>query len=394
MTFLPRPYLLVNHIQHYAWGERGPSAYIARLLDLQGVEKDKPFAELWMGAHPLGPSTLEYEGQPISLSELVERYPVEVLGKRVAAWFADQFPFLLKVLSAAEPLSIQLHPSREQAALLHRNDPAHYPDANHKPEIAIALESLHTLAGLKDSADIKNLLNGSPVLRSFVSFETFSGQPTHLLPKLAFLALMRNSVEKPDDLAHVIDLFARQIKKKNRPLYQEQLFLELIDKYPGDVGLLSIFFLKLHTLEKGQAIFIPAGVPHAYLKGNIVECMASSDNVIRAGLTPKFKDIPALLDVTNDQAPIIYSADGPAYTYSPAVREFRVSRHELSAGQTLDDRNDGVRLLLVLHGSLRLAWQSDTLVAERGQSVLLPGSLSEVGIECLEASELYTVDVP
>ena len=394
MTFQPAPYLLTNQVQHYAWGERGSSAYIARLLELQGVADDTPFAELWMGTHPLGMSTVDDEGRRLPLAELVERYPVELLGRRVASSFADRFPFLLKVLSPAEALSIQLHPSRDQAMQLHAKDPAHYPDDNHKPEIAIAIEGLDALAGLQDIAELQTLLNGSPVLRSFVNFEAFSGQPAQLVPRLAFLALLRSAVEKPDELAHVIELLARQINQKNRLQYREKMFLELLDKYPGDVGLLSIFFLKLHTLGKGQALFLPTGVPHAYLKGNIVECMASSDNVIRAGLTPKFKDIPALMEVTNDLQPILYAADGPDYVYAPPVSEFRVARHELQPGRLLTDKNDGVRILLLLAGRLRLAWPGGTLEVLRGQSVLLPGSLNELGIECLEAAQLYVTDVP
>jgi len=389
MTFLTRPYLLNNPIQNYAWGEKGSSAFIARLLGLQNIASDTPLAELWMGTHALGPSSLEYEGNSILLSELVARYPAQVLGGRVAVAFANQFPFLFKVLSAGEPLSIQLHPSKEQAEWLHRQDPAHYPDDNHKPEIAIALESLDALAGVRDAAEIEAMLEAFPALKAFVGP---SSAPSSALA--AFLALMRRAVEAPQELARAIDEVAGQVRQKGAPSYQEKLFLELIERYPGDVGLLSIFFLKLHRLEKGQAMFIPAGVPHAYLKGDIVECMASSDNVIRAGLTPKFKDIPALIEVANDQAPVIYSAVGPAYAYAAPVREFRVSRYELQTGQALRERNDGVRLLLVLRGGLGLKWQDGTLAITRGQCVLLPGSLSEVGIECQEGAEYYVVGVP
>ena len=142
-------------------------------------------------------------------------------------------------------------------------------------------------------------------------------------------------------------------------------------------------------------MYIPAGVPHAYLKGNIVECMASSDNVIRAGLTPKFKDIPALLEVVNDKSVLMYSPATVDYLYSTPASEFRIHRFEMKAGQKATDRNDGVRLLLVLRGRLRLSWQGGTtLEAARGQSALLPGSLNEVGIECLEAGEIYIAEVP
>ncbi len=393
MTFYPAAYLLTNKIQHYEWGERGQSAYIAQLLGMQ-VENDTPFAELWMGTHPSGTSELYYQGKQTSLSELVAHYPLEILGRRVASAFKNQFPFLLKVLSANEPLSIQLHPSKEQAAVLHHRDPANYPDANHKPEIAIALERMYALAGLRAARQVDALLQEYPGLRDFVEFKTFSGQPKSRRPKLAFLAMLHNAVEKPDALAKITAQLAAQLKKKERHTYRERLFLEMNTRYPGDVGLLSILFLKLHSLRKGQAMYIPAGVPHAYLKGNIVECMASSDNVIRAGLTPKFKDIPALLDVVNDKSVLLFSPPTADYIYSTPTTEFRIHKFEMKAGQKTTDRNDGVRLLLVLRGRLRLAWQNGTLNAARGQSVLLPGSLNEVGIECLEASEIYAADVP
>jgi mannose-6-phosphate isomerase len=394
MTFQPRPYVLTNKIQPYAWGERGKTAYIAQLLKLEGVQDDVPLAEMWMGTHPLGPSTLEYEGREMPLSELVARYPAELLGQRVAASFANQFPFLLKVLSANEPLSIQVHPSKDEAQVLHRKDPAHYPDANHKPEIAIALESLRALAGLRDGRQVEQLLKDNPQLRDFVEFKAFSSRPKRDYAKLAFLSMLRKAVARPDELTRVIDRLAVKLTKKNRPGYREKLFLEMNEKYPGDVGLLSIFFLKLFTLKKGQAMYIPAGVPHAYLKGNIVECMASSDNVIRAGLTPKFKDIPALLDVVTDQPVVRYLPESADYVYAAPASEFRVSKFALKPGRKLSEKNDGIRLLLVLRGQVRLAWQGGTLEAGQGACILLPASLNEVGIECMAASEIYKADVP
>lgn len=394
MTFLSQPYLLHNKIQNYAWGEKGEEAYIARLLGLQDVQPGQPFAELWMGTHPLGTSELDYEERRLPLSELVARYPAEVLGQRVAAAFGNQFPFLLKILSADEPLSIQVHPSKEQAVLLHQRDPEHYPDDNHKPEIAIALEQLQALAGLRPAAQVQDLLREHPELRDFVGFDGFAARPQAEHPRLAFLGMLRGALDAPEALTRLTAHLAEKLRRQAGAGYRENLFLEMSEKYPGDVGLLSILLLELHSLQKGQALFLPAGVPHAYLKGNIVECMASSDNVIRAGLTPKFKDIPALLEVVTDQAPILYAPTTADYIYSVPVGEFRVGRARLEGGAALRDVSREVRILLLLGGRLRLAWQGGSLELARGQSVLLPGNLNEVGIECLEAAELYTADVP
>ena len=394
MGFLAKAYILTNKIQRYEWGERGPGAFLAKFLALPDVPENTPLAELWMGTHPLGTSELKYGANPALLSDLVQRYPVEILGRRVMTTFVSQFPFLLKILSANEPLSIQLHPSKDQALWLRQKDPAHYPDANHKPEIAIALESLQALAGLRDHRQIFDLMKTYPALADFVEFDTFAEQPKSKQPKLAFQALLSKAITEPGNMAQVIELVAVEIRAKDRLSYRDRLFLDMKEKYPGDVGLLSILFLKLHSLGKGQAMFIPAGVPHAYLKGNIVECMASSDNVIRGGLTPKFKDIPALINIVTDQSVMIFTPDGPDYTYDAPVTEFRIRRLVLTVGQQLAERSDSVRILLILSGRLRLSWPGDALEVSRGQSVLLPASLSEVNIECLEDGEVYKADVP
>jgi mannose-6-phosphate isomerase len=135
-------------------------------------------------------------------------------------------------------------------------------------------------------------------------------------------------------------------------------------------------------------------VPHAYLKGNIVECMASSDNVIRAGLTPKFSDIPALLEVVTDRPVIRYSPNAPSYVYPAPVSEFRVSKLALETGQKIIETNDSVRVLLILSGRLKLAWAGGALEGRRGQAILVPASLEQIEIECLEACEIFKVDVP
>jgi len=394
MTFLPKPYLLTNKIQPYAWGERGQSAFIPNLLGMQDVDETAPFAELWMGTHPLGTSSLLHHKKQILLSELVQRYPAEILGARTASAFENQFPFLLKILSANEPLSIQLHPSKAQAEVLHAKDPSNYPDANHKPEIAIALEQLHALAGIRNLKQIEALMKQYPQLQTFIEFKSFSRQPKNRQAYLAFLSLFQNAVAKPHELTKVIDQISASLNKKDNQTYRERLFLEMSIKYPGDVGVLSILFLKLHNLKKGQAMFIPAGIPHAYLKGNIVECMASSDNVVRAGLTGKFKDIPTLLEVTNNKSVIKFSPTTPNFVYSAPVREFRVKKMGLKTGEKLTEKSDSVRILLILRGKLKLTWTGGVLEALQGQSILLPACLNEIGVECLEASELYKADVP
>lgn len=394
MPFTSKPYTLTAVIQNYAWGGRGPSAFIPKLLGMKNVDPSTPFAEIWMGTHPLGTSSLLYQNEQMPLSRLIQQYPSEILGGRVAAAFENQFPFLLKVLSADETLSIQLHPSKEQAEKLHAKDPSHYPDANHKPEIAIALDALQALAGIREPKQIEAVLVGYPELRKFIRLKAQHRQPKSGLGRMAFAALFQNALDHPRELESVIQKLVERLGKKQRLDAREKLFLELSAKYPGDVGLLSIFLLKLHRLKKGQAMFIPAGVPHAYLKGNIIECMASSDNVIRVGLTGKFKDIPALLDVFTDKAAVKFLPASPNFVYPVQTREFRLQKIELKLGRNLLDKSDSVRVVLVVSGKFKLKWGRGEMAAARGQAILVPASLGVAEIECLETGECYKADVP
>ncbi|MBP6178128.1 MAG: mannose-6-phosphate isomerase, class I [Anaerolineales bacterium] len=394
MSFSSKPYTLTNVIQNYPWGGRGPAAFIPKLLGMKNVDPSTPFAEIWMGTHPLGTSSLLYQNQQMLLSNLVQQYPAEILGGRVAAAFEDQFPFLLKVLSADETLSIQLHPSKNQAEVLHAKDPSHYPDANHKPEIAIALDALQALAGIREPRQIEAVLVGYPELRSFLRLKAHNRQSKYRLGRVVFAALFQNALDRPREIEAVIQKLVERLRKKQRLDAREKLFLELSGKYPGDVGLLSIFLLKLHRLKKGRAMFIPAGVPHAYLKGNIIECMASSDNVIRVGLTGKFKDIPALLDVFTDKSVVKFSPSAPSFVYPVQTREFRLQKIELKPGRKQQDKSDSVRVLMIVSGKFKLKWGRGKMSAAQGQAILVPASLGVVEIECLEAGECYKADVP
>jgi mannose-6-phosphate isomerase len=168
----PRIYRLRNQVQHYAWGPRGPEGLIPQLLGIASeVGAETHVAELWLGAHPKAPSRVLLDGASgagLPLDELVAAQPLAVLGAETAERFEAEWPFLLKVLSAAEPLSIQVHPNREQAQALHSRDPEHYPDSNHKPEIAIALSGLEALAGLKRPTEVQRTLAAYPALAAFV----------------------------------------------------------------------------------------------------------------------------------------------------------------------------------------------------------------------------------
>ena len=399
--FLARPFLLQNSIQHYPWGERGKQAYIPRLLDLDVESDATPCAELWIGTHPSAPSKVVMDaGEDMLLSELIRKYPAEILGPSVQNAFNGQLPFLLKVLSAREILSIQMHPNKEQALELHNQDPKNYPDTNHKPEIAIALDSLTALVGMIDDQEISTVMKLYPELRTVTEHDQNPGQTA----EAAFKILLQTAEQNQPAIAAVIESIRQRLLRKSAffHLRKEKLILEYAAQYPGDVGLLTIFLLKLYTFARNQAVFTPPNIPHAYVKGNIIECMASSDNVVRVGLTNKYKDIKSLLDILDArQKPRIFQRGLNFFkqTYSAPASEYRVTRLLLLTGQKTADRGNGsLRIFIVTKGTLQLEWQAEngttSFELNKGQSALVPAILDQLVIRSSGMSECFRVEVP
>jgi mannose-6-phosphate isomerase len=403
----PRPYLLNNQIQPYAWGTKGESAFIPHLLGIK-AEPEVPYAELWMGTHPNAPSEIMLDDTLISLRELVAQFPHKILGEAVSTRFSGMLPFLFKVLSIAEALSIQAHPTKEQAQRLHARDPQHYPDDNHKPEVAIAIDSLTALAGFKPFRELGRTLQRYPELVDFVGPDladgitdapTASAQEQRVRLRALYAALTKRSVQQPTTLSTATGRLAKRLMTSDKLREEETLFLELREKYSGaDVGLFTLFLLNLIHLEAGQGMFLDADIPHAYLKGNIVECMANSDNVVRAGLTPKFKDVETLVDILSyDMGPpciIEAPLDVAETVYPTPTREFQVSRFSLKPGQTASEANHGPQVLLVARGSLIIRWGDDEAAFQRGQSILIPAALRQFDLEAESAATAFRVQVP
>lgn len=396
-----KPYLLRNKVQHYLWGSSGEHAFIPSLLELD-VEPKKPYAELWMGAHPKAPSEVEINKGWIPLDRLVRQYPTEILGERLGHQFNGQWPFLFKVLSANEPLSIQTHPNKSQAEELHLNDPEHYPDANHKPEIAIALDRLTALVGFRPFREIQNTITVHKEISEFIGKANTEKAKTvqHLYE--AMVTRWQNDPSRYEQSCH--NMAERLRIKKDEIGESEQLYLQMIDKYPDDdIGLFTIFFLNILHFEKGEGIFLRPGIPHAYIQGNIIECMANSDNVVRLGLTPKFKDVTTLLKILSYQTDPILAIKGDpeaeAFIYPADVSEFSVARRTIQSGQSIqDDASQDPSILLVTEGEMTFHWvvgeKEDTLSLKRGQSCLLPACLRQYRIASKRGCTLYKAGVP
>jgi len=292
-------YRLKNTIQNYAWGS---TTAIAELLGRPSPSPD-PEAELWMGSHIKGPSLIVDGKDRIPLQQLIDRQPVDILGRYVAERFGNALPYLFKVLAAAQPLSIQAHPSKAQAIegfsrenqgkkALNAPD-RNYRDDNHKPEIICALTPFWGLNGFRSAPAAIRLLEAvcpKPLETALLAFKRqgASGIREFFESMMTLAPAYRKAA-------------AREIREKAQALHRTtpvyRCMTDLAETYSDDMGILSPALLNLVCLQPGQAMFLPSGQLHAYLDGVGIELMANSDNVLRGGLTPKHVDVAELLAV-------------------------------------------------------------------------------------------------
>ena len=382
--------LMKNTVQNYAWGS---TSAIQKLLG-QTASDHEPAAELWMGAHPKAPSRVKYQGQWLPLDDLIARYPQDILGKQIAKKFDERLPYLLKVLAAASPLSIQAHPELTQARkgfesenikgvpleAAHRN----YKDANHKPECICALSSFWALYGFRSIADILLLMGKiCPVgLRS--ELEQLKKYSDSGGLKEFFTKLMTMETEqKKRVIAEATHLTQRYLEEG--PAFEWTA--RLATEYPGDIGLLSPCFLNLIQLKPGQALFLPAGELHAYLEGTGIELMANSDNVLRGGLTPKHIDVPELLSVLNfipRRIEILQAMpeDGMEKFYTSLAEEFVLSAISIAGDD--DYRKSTVQsaeILLCIEGEANLEDSNKNRIQiKKGDSVFISAAAGSYSI--------------
>lgn len=372
--------------QNYAWGKIGSSSAVAQFSKSSNpeninIDESKPYAELWMGTHPSVPSKELTSAQ--SLRDLIKANPKELLGEDVIKHYGSEveLPFLFKVLSIEKVLSIQAHPDKALARVLHANDPKNYPDDNHKPEMAIAVTEFEGFCGFKPLLEIADELAKIPELIAIVGeeeAETFIsgikpeaeiGSDDDLnnrkLLQLVFGKVMNASNE--DIEAQAASLVN---KAQNQPeIFNKQdlpeLILRLNEQFPNDIGLFCGCLLLNHCkLEAGEAMFLQAKDPHAYISGDIIECMAASDNVVRAGFTPKFKDVKNLVEMLTYSYDDVEkqkmkaeqfdktSGDGASLLYNPPIEEFAVlqTTFKNSVGTRSFKGFDGPSILIITKG--------------------------------------------
>jgi mannose-6-phosphate isomerase class I len=378
-------------VQHYGWGD---TDFIPALLGIDNPERE-PHAELWMGAHPDLPAEAEADGTWVPLDELIAASPEEILGPAVAREFEGRLPYLFKVLSAKAPLSIQAHPSKDAAreGFARENAAAvpltarerSYRDDNHKPELIAALTDFYGLRGFRPLPEIARVLQQAPELRALMpGFE-----PTPACLKALYEEFMRLPQAEVDS---ILDPLARRLKEADakRPFTREEPDYWVLkadraystDGY-RDRGLLSVYLLNLVHLQPGEAMYLPAGILHAYLQGSGMEIMANSNNVVRGGLTPKHVDVPELLTILTFEggsAEVLRPAPMPGsreWRYETPASEFELRRLEIGAGQPHEngaDHSAEIMILVAAEDDARVTVESGdrSLELRRGDVCLAP----------------------
>lgn len=352
-------------IQNYEWGKKGENSLVAQLAQNNNItiKNTTPYAELWMGTHPNGPSIIKQTQE--SLLAYIGKDPERHLGPSVTKAFGKNLPYLLKVLSVGDPLSIQAHPNKKLAEKLNASRPTVYKDANHKPELAIALGDFQALCGFRPFAEIKSLAAElGQMLEPLYGPENFKrlqkGPESPSLVRACFEHLLRQAKDSIQAsvimlLSHIdtghecADNVCRIIKPgsyrnpKWLAMHQIDLLRKLNDLYPGDPGCVAIYLLNVLQLKRFEAVFLAANVPHAYISGDCVEIMSCSDNVIRAGLTRKEIDINTLVEMLDytcrEGKSLIFAPEKEnefCEIYRPPIQDFAIAKIQVPKGKKVD----------------------------------------------------------
>ncbi|MDV3126868.1 mannose-6-phosphate isomerase, class I [Mycobacterium sp. 21AC1] len=405
-------HLLRPAVRTYAWGSR------TAIAEFTGRPSPTahPEAELWFGAHPGDPAWLQTEHGEESLLQAVQDDPEGQLGSTAVSRFGDALPFLVKVLAADEPLSLQAHPSAQQAQEGYDREDRleiavsaptrNYRDRSHKPELLVALGQFDALAGFRPVARTVELMRALAVsdLDPFINLLSDQSDADGLR------ALFTTWITAPQPdldvlVPAVLDGAVQYIRSGKKTFAAEaKTALELGERYPGDAGVLAALLLNRLSLGPGEAIYLPAGNLHAYLHGIGVEVMANSDNVLRGGLTPKHVDVPELLRVLDftptpeDQMRPETVRDDTELIYRTPAQEFAVSvlcvdgdhlGHEIDA----QSRHDGPQVLLCTEGAAVVHAKSGTLTLERGAAAWVGADDGPIRLTAGEPTKLFRVTI-
>lgn len=407
--------LLRGAIRTYAWGSRTAIAEFTG----RPAPTAHPEAELWLGAHPGDPARLEEPGGEVSLLDAIAADPDGQLGPAVRRRFGDTLPFLVKVLAADEPLSLQAHPSAEQAVEGYRrenlagvpvNSPVrNYRDRSHKPELLVALTDFQALAGFRPAARSVALMRAlaAPQLDPYIALLTDQSDAAGLR------ALFTTWITAPQPdidalIPAVLEGAVGYIRAGAKEFADEaRTILELGERYPGDAGVLAALLLNRIAMKPGEGVFLPAGNLHSYLHGVGMEVMANSDNVLRGGLTPKHVDVPELLRVL-DFTPVpdaraathragielVYDTPAPEFAASVLILDGDNLDHEVDAPSL----HDGPQILVCTEGAVTVRAKTglgevNEVRLDRGAAAWVAADDGQIRLEASAPSQIFRATV-
>lgn len=374
--------LLEGSLRTYPWGSR------TLIADLKGEESPsaRPEAEIWFGAHPGSPSTIGGK----ALNEVIAANPEEALGARVATEFENELPFLLKILAAGAPLSLQAHPSLEQAREGFARENAagidlgasnrNYRDPNHKPELIVALTEFIAMAGFRP---LRNTLNIFDAL-ACESLDRYRSMLTVDNEEESLRALFTTWITIPigkrheliDALISAAHSYLETSDRDEEIAFVLSHVIELNEQYPGDVGVLGALLLNFYKLAPGEALYLDAANLHAYISGLGVEIMANSDNVLRGGLTSKYVDVPELVRVLDfnslENARVDVEEEGATAHYPVPINEFQLYRVSIQGEEQAE--HDGPMIILCTSGTVSLEAGERILEVAAGHAAWVPAN--------------------
>jgi mannose-6-phosphate isomerase len=399
MSFGHSIFKLKGVVQQYSWGGYD---FIPNLLGIENKDH-KPFAEYWMGAHSNHPSFIE-NNNTVALSDFITAHAEMVLGKNIHKKFSS-LPYLLKVLDVRQMLSIQVHPSKQAAEnsfeeenkkripvnAPHRN----YKDQNHKPELMVALSDFWLLHGFKKEEELAKMLEAKIELQFLKDIFNSKGykplyEEVMLMPQEKLNQILDPLVRR------VVPLYNKGLlSKDNEDFWAARAALNFCNDNNYDRGIFSVYFFNLVHLKKGEGIFQPSGLPHAYLEGQNVEIMANSDNVLRAGLTDKHIDVTELLKHVKFEAtiPEILKSQSQHRIFSSPAEEFELQQYLLRKGEEAITTTLTGEVLLLLEGLAEVASENEEVKMEKGNALFINAG-TDIQIKALSEIDLFRATVP
>lgn len=355
------------------WGMTASSSIIGELLMTSADPMwNKNIGEAWCGTHPQRPALIK--GTKENLFELISRSPVSVLGEKLYQKNGPSLPFLFKILTINTPLSIQVHPNQNKARELSSRSPERYKDQSEKPEIGVAIRDTKLLLGFRPVAEIIDFIKRFPPAVGFFSKELARGSVEEIYKKLL--------VSTESEIQFLNTQIFELLKIKTNLVEEEELFLKLFSIYPNDSGVFQVFLLNLVTLNPGEGVFIPPDTVHAYLSGQLLECMATSDFVIRAGLTNKEKDVSSLLEVVRyENFEVVKNtpskSDSEFSPYLTPTKQFKFQRLNGSVSKEVVQIGSPI-LYFCLRGSGQISLPNSNLELAPGSICLVYSDTSHV----------------